>query len=334
MTKQPEKLLAEIQEYYQVGPNFAKAYLDYWQRGFDYPFENLNEIRRLPPPQSVWFRFAMMTNLRGLQIAKQVTPHIPKNAQRYLDVGCGHGGSLVAFSKLGLDVLGIDINDQLIELSNSNCSDHGLKNCTLKGDFLDGGFVESLGKFDVITVLAVIEHVADAVKTLKNAAGLLNPGGIMVLDIPNKDSLSFVARDPHYSLFGLTLLERHLAIQYYKSFFSEEYDVGEFYELDFYIQQLKRFRCESTLIKTPETAAHLGRDLALPFWLLYRYLLYQAKTKKHLPAPIQKQVQTNFSQYLTGMFKYREASRTVDKQGTFRIKYLTNVWTLVAQKRI
>ncbi len=333
MENKDAKLVSEVQACYQIGPNFAHAYLDHWHLGFDKPFDNLAEIHRLPPPQSVWFKFAMTSNLRGQQIAQQVAPYIPKNARRYLDIGCGLGGSLVAFSKLGLEVTGIDINDRLIHLTKANCSDHQLPECTLKGDILDEGFAAGLGKFDVITALAVIEHVADVKIMLQNAVRLLNPGGVLVLDIPNKDSLSFVARDPHYSLFGLTLLERSQAVQYYNNFYVEEYDVGEFYGLSFYIDYLKELGCKSTLVDTPETHPHFARDLAMPFWLVYRYLGYRWNTSKRVPGPIRSQIARNFSIYSHQLRKdWLRAISASRKDRSFRIKYLTNVWTVVVHK--
>lgn len=333
MENKESKLLSEVQTYYQVGPNFARAYLEHWQRGFDRPCSSLAEIHRLPPPQSIWFKFAMMSNLRGQQIAQQVSPYIPPAAHRYLDIGCGLGGSLVAFSKLGLEVTGIDINDQLIHLTKANCSDHQLPECTLKGDILDEIFAASLGTFDVITALAVIEHVADVKIMLQNATRLLNPGGMLVLDIPNKDSLSFVARDPHYSLFGLTLLERPQAIQYYEKFYAEEYDVGEFYPLSFYIDYLKGLGCSSKVIDTPETSPRFARDLAMPFWLFYRYLIYRWKINKQISTSTQTQISTNFSKYVNGLRKdISDAFSNWSKDQSFRVKYLTNVWTVVAHK--
>ena len=80
----------------------------------------------------------------------------------------------------------------------------------------------------------------DVPKALQNIVCLLRPGGMLALEIPNKDSLFFVASDGHFNLFGITLLPRPEAIEYHRKFFPFEYDVGYYHPLDFYETELKR----------------------------------------------------------------------------------------------
>jgi SAM-dependent methyltransferase len=325
-------LVSEVQAYYGIGPRFAQAYLDYWHLGFEHTFEHLTQIRKLPPPASVWFDFALTANSRGEQTARLVAPHIPQEARRYLDIGCGYAGSMVAFSKLGLEVIGIDINHQLLDLARANCLDHNLQDCVFYADILEHGLVERLGKFDIITLLAVIEHVEDVPQTLKNAVSLLAPGGILVLDIPNKYSLTFVAHDPHYNLFGLTLLERPLAIEYFQDFFTLDYDVGDFYELEYYQSLLQNQGCTSELILSPQNRP--GRLLTFPLRALSTftgYLRYQRHTKPRLTESLAAQVKKHFHHYLAELRRdlFRQSWRA-DDLNSFQLKYLTSVWMLKA----
>ena len=328
MTDDNEKLVRDIQDYYGVGPNYARAYLDYWQSGFTSEFKNLEQIHQLPPPRPMWFSFALLANARGQQVVQKLAPVIPKGSKRYLDIGCGYGGSLVAFSKLGMDVLGIDIDNQLLNLARANCRDYGLEDCVVNCSVLEDNLVSRLGTFDIITILAVIEHVHDVKKALRNAVDMLNPGGILALEIPNKDSMSAVAFDQHYNLFGLTLLSRTDAIEYYNCFFSTEYDVGEFYELDFYKQQLEHYGCQSYLVYAPIGMLGRFRRMLYPVKLAYGYLYYWAKVKQRLPDPIQAKVRIMFSLYLRLMLKYAFTHPFEH----FRIKYLSDFWALVAKK--
>jgi SAM-dependent methyltransferase len=46
-------------------------------------------------------------------------------------------------------------------------------------------------EFDLVSLVHVIEHLPDPVRTLARAAGFLRPGGRMFLLTPNADSLTF-----------------------------------------------------------------------------------------------------------------------------------------------
>jgi SAM-dependent methyltransferase len=334
-----DNLVTKVRSRYNVGPQFARAYLDYWHLGFSQPFERLEDILNLPAPQSVWFNFALTANKRGQQTARFVAQHIPDRVSdakpRYLDIGSGYGGSLVAFSKLGFEVQGIDINDQLIGLANANLQDHNLTDCNHKMSILEDGLAERLGTFDVITLLAVIEHVADVPQTLYNAVRLLNPGGILMLDIPNKYSLTFVAHDPHYNLFGLMLYEHDRALEFFHHYYSLDYDVGEFYPLEYYKTKLCELGCEARMIPSP--MGRIGKFYSTPLRLadaLFSDLSFLLKGSQPLPPAMRKETQARFGRYLieTGKDLFRLPLKAA-LETSFQVKYLTSIWTLVAQKK-
>ncbi len=330
-----QRLSAAVMDHYQVGPNFAQAYLDFWYLGYPgQKFENLDEILNLPAPQSVWFNFALSANVRGQRTYQALLPHMPTNARRYLDIGCGYGGSLVAFAQKGLEVVGIDIDDRLLDLAKANCLDIGLQDCVHHISVLEPDLVSRLGTFDVISLLAVIEHVPDVPQTLKNAVQLLSPGGVLTLDIPNKDSLNIVAHDPHFDLFGLTLLEHPDAFEYFRQFFSFDYDVGEFYQLQYYQDLLRQEGCDSFLVFTPEAQPGRLREFRpLMKDLIQRHRQYNETTRPKLPAPIQKKVQRRLVDYFLSMgVDFLRLSRVNHDERSFQVRYLTNIWTLMVRK--
>ncbi len=237
--KEDSQLISDVQEKYGVGKKFAISYLDYWFRARGRDFSCLSEIINSPQPEPTWFEFAMSTNQRGEEFAKTVAPHIPTNAKRYLDVGCGFGGFLVGFSNLALEVVGIEIDPERIEFAEANTKDHGLSDCVFKHNILLGNIQNRLGSFDIITCSDVIEHVLDVPKTISNMVGLLNPGGILVLKIPNKNSINFVGSDGHFRLFGITLLKREDAMRYFSKFFNFEYDVGYYFDKTYHYCPVK-----------------------------------------------------------------------------------------------
>ena len=96
-------LIQEIQSRYGVGPNYIRAYLDYWQRSRGQSFQTLQEIMSLPSPGPMWFNYALSANWRGRQLCQLVKPYLLEKSERYLDVGCAFGCYLVAFGHRGIE---------------------------------------------------------------------------------------------------------------------------------------------------------------------------------------------------------------------------------------
>ena len=73
--------------------------------------------------------------------------------KKVLDVGCGGGLLSTSLSWLGLNVTGIDPNENCIKISSENMHE------SLKLNFKQA-FVEDIQeKFDIVTSMEVIEHV-------------------------------------------------------------------------------------------------------------------------------------------------------------------------------
>jgi len=321
------QLLSEIQSRYGVGPRYAQAYLLPWLGGGEKTFHSLKDILDLPPPRPMWFEYAMSTNWRGQAVSELLASYMPKTAHRYLDVGCGFGGFLVAFAKLGMEVYGVEIDPQRIQLAEANCLDHDLKDCVLADNILDEALVNRLGRFDVITCIDVIEHVLDVPKALLHMTGMLNPGGILMLEIPNKHSLSFVARDGHFELFGITLLNRNDAIEYHKAFFNFEYDVGDYYEIDFYRHEIEKCGCHFELIGAIRTPRDfLSRMVA-------SYKRYRVEQYPKLPFSLRAKIRSRFVRFLF-MLAGDGLRQVWSKAGriALRRKYLSDFWRVLVTK--
>lgn len=329
MTTTPEKnqLLSEIQARYGVGPRYAQAYFLFWLADKENVYHSLNDILESPPPRPMWFEYAMTTNQRGQAVSELLASHIPKTARRYLDVGCGFGGFLVAFAKLGLEVCGVEIDPQRIQLAEANCLDHDLKDCVFPGNILDETLVDRLGRFDVITCIDVIEHVLDVPKALRHMTTMLNPGGILFLEIPNKHSLSFVARDGHFELFGITLLDRNDAIQYHKAFFGFAYDVGDYFELDYYRREIAKNGCQFA----PIGAIHSARDYFPRLWSSYKR--YRAEHYPKLPPTLRGKIRSRFVRYW--LMLVSDGLRQIGNpagRNALRSKYLSDFWRVLVTK--
>ena len=104
--------------------------------------------------------------------------------RRCLDVGCGLGQLSTAL--LGLrasEVVGIDIVPELIESRREEYSQIRWE-C---GSPSDEVFVRSLGDFDIIALIEVLQYV-ELQLTLRTLWGSVRPGGRIVAVVPNKDN--------------------------------------------------------------------------------------------------------------------------------------------------
>jgi len=261
-------------------------------------------------------------------------PHLPTTGRRYLDVGCGFGGFLVAFAELGYTVKGIEIDADRIVLSRANCADHALQDCVHAGSVLDATFTKTLGHFDVITCIDVIEHVLDVPLALTHMASLLNPGGVLLLEIPNLDSLNFVASDGHFGLCGITQLDRQMAIEYHRTFFGFEYDVGEYHELAFYRARLETLGCETVLMTPGSHPARRVRQTPLLLAnLCLRYTRFLARQAPHVPPQVFTRLHTALAVFF-GRLAVRGLAAVTGSRAAigFRDRYLVDFWTLLARK--
>lgn len=109
----------------------------------------------------------------------------PLEGRRALDVGCGAGLLTEPLARLGASVTGIDGVPEVIAVARDHARAAGLDI-----DYRVGA-VEQLGeKFELVTCMEVIEHVADPAAFLKALANCLAPEGLLVMSTPNATSLS------------------------------------------------------------------------------------------------------------------------------------------------
>jgi len=104
-----------------------------------------------------------------------------------LDIGMGLGVWLGLARRIGFVPHGTDINEETVSFVNNNAPE-------INAAFVsenDGMPPEWPQKFDVVTCFDVIEHVADPPDLLDYLLGLVKPGGLLLMRIPNRDRYSF-----------------------------------------------------------------------------------------------------------------------------------------------
>lgn len=113
-----------------------------------------------------------------------VAKHRPPPA-RLLDVGCAAGFALTALRERGYDVHGVELSASMAEVARARIG-AGRIHCGVLEDVAARGLLG--GRFDVITMFDVVEHVEDPIALLRAARGLLAPGGVVVLETQNVGS--------------------------------------------------------------------------------------------------------------------------------------------------
>lgn len=114
------------------------------------------------------------------------TPLAGKTA---LDVGCGAGLLAEPLARLGASVTGIDAAAETVAAARDHAARSGL---TI--EYRAGGVETAAGaRYDLITCMEVIEHVADRAAFARGLAAALAEDGLLVMSTPNRTALSRVA---------------------------------------------------------------------------------------------------------------------------------------------
>jgi 2-polyprenyl-3-methyl-5-hydroxy-6-metoxy-1,4-benzoquinol methylase len=130
----------------------------------DYIKQNYNNIKKL-------------TDLRDFILANADRSAI-SGLPKLLDIGCGHGAFLYCFKDSGFELFGLEPGEGAAKFAREEL---GLK---IYESMLDDNSLPS-EEFDIITALALIEHVNDPLDALKKIRRLLRPGGYLFLTTPD-----------------------------------------------------------------------------------------------------------------------------------------------------
>ncbi len=114
--------------------------------------------------------------------ARTLRPLAGKTA---LDVGCGAGLMTEPLARMGAKVTGFDAAPENVVAARAHAAGQGLSIHYASGDV-----AHSKGRFDLVTSMEVIEHVADPVVFLAALAARMAAGGLLILSTPNRTLLS------------------------------------------------------------------------------------------------------------------------------------------------
>ncbi len=109
----------------------------------------------------------------------------PLKGRRAADVGCGAGLLAEPLARLGAEVTALDAAPENIEAARRHALGQGLEI-----DYRVGGVERLDGRYDLITCLEVVEHVAEVRPFVGGLAGALAQDGLLILSTPNRTAWS------------------------------------------------------------------------------------------------------------------------------------------------
>lgn len=158
---------------------FSAMAADWWN-----PHGKFKPLHRFNPVRLGYLRDRLAGHFRRDAKAAQ-----PLAGLRILDIGCGGGLLAEPLTRLGAQVTGIDASRTTVSVARLHAEQMGLaidyREATAEALAAAGE------QFDVVLNMEVVEHVADRPAFLASAAGLVSPGGVMVVATLNRTAKSY-----------------------------------------------------------------------------------------------------------------------------------------------
>lgn len=162
----------DIQDHYGMPPE------DYWKRKDDY------------------FTIADHYYKKELGILKSVLDF--KEGMKLLEIGAGIGKGMIAATRVGFDAYGVEASQPFY--------DRAISRMGIAPDHIKLAMVEDAdypeNQFDVIMMMAVLEHFYDATEVLERSMKWLKPGGLVFIEVPSSDWLISRLMNMYYKVTG------------------------------------------------------------------------------------------------------------------------------------
>ncbi|MEY4539530.1 MAG: hypothetical protein RLZZ306_1287 [Bacteroidota bacterium] len=165
---------------------------------FDEKYDNSSQFQQ---------RFEVWTSLFKLYV---------KPKMKVMDAGCGSGIFSIYLALEKCIVIGIDGSEKMIELCEKNNQSNNL-NISFQQAILPFENVHNFNKQDVILCSSVLEYIADYEIVIEQFKIILNPNGILIVSMPNKESWYRKIEKYIFKLIG-----KPLSYQYIQHILTEE----------------------------------------------------------------------------------------------------------------
>ena len=157
-------------------------------------------LHRLSPIRVKWARDLIVAHDK-----RERSAGAPLEGVDLLDLGCGAGLFAEPMARLGASVLGVDPSAGSIESARRHAEETGAT-ATYRAATVEDLIAEPQ-RFDVVSAMEVVEHVADPAGFVAAAASLIKPGGLFLASTLNRTLRSFA-----FAIIGAEYLLRWLPL--------------------------------------------------------------------------------------------------------------------------
>ncbi len=221
----------------------------------NYAADEIVEKYMLSDPTRVYFR--------------KIIAGIETKGGRLLDIGTGLGTFVEEAGQAGYDAQGLDLCEPLVKKAQAR----GLKVQCKPAEELAGG-----DKFDVVTMLDIIEHVPQPLQLLTSAHRVLKPGGELVVYTPNHRG-AVVVLAKLLNALGTGFAIGEIFGGNHVGFFDDRTLPVSLHKTGFAVRQMKLFPYDPSRPGQPVSPLSLAavtaiEQLGKPFGRMFRMLIY------------------------------------------------------------
>lgn len=165
--------------------NLSQSEIDHFAKDSDYWWDENGPFRplhRLNPQRLKYIR-------------NQIEAYWPKQTLKkrsVIDIGCGGGLVCEPLARLGMDVTGLDADENAIRVATEHAAENSLKIYYRVGtsDKLQPGRGRKK-RYDVVLALEIIEHVPDPAAFVQSCLDLCKPDGLVIFSTLNRTFKSY-----------------------------------------------------------------------------------------------------------------------------------------------
>lgn len=122
---------------------------------------------------------------------KFITDQINLSGKKIVDVGCGGGILAESMAKLGANVTGIDLGEEVLAVARHHAEIQQL-NIHYEHVAAEEMAAQQSDAFDVVTCMELLEHVPDPAAIILDCARLVKPGGQLFFSTINRNPKAYL----------------------------------------------------------------------------------------------------------------------------------------------
>lgn len=158
---------------------FAKIAAEWWD-----PFGKFKPLHKFNP-----VRLGFIRDEACAHFGRERTARRPLEGLSLIDIGCGGGLVCEPMRRLGAEVTGLDASERNIGVASAHARAQDL-DIAYRASTVEA-LHEAGEQYDIVLTLEVVEHVPDVDSFLAACAGLVKPGGLLVMATINRTLKAF-----------------------------------------------------------------------------------------------------------------------------------------------